>query len=52
MAMFPEKLIFENNIYRTPKKHEVLSKLCSDNKAFEDNKKGRIVIFTILPSEW
>lgn len=40
-SMFPEKLIFENSFYRTPVKHEVLSKLCTDNKAFGGNKKGK-----------
>lgn len=40
-SMFPEKLIFENNNYRTPTKHPVLSKLCRDDKAFEGNKKGK-----------
>lgn len=40
-SMFPEKLIFENNNYRTPTKHEVPSKLCTDNKALGGNKKGK-----------
>jgi site-specific DNA recombinase len=42
-SMFPEKLIFENNSYRTAQANPLLSLICSTGGAFSDsqNKKSR-----------
>ena len=40
-SIFPEKLIFENNSYRTPKINSVVSLICRTDKASEGNKKGK-----------
>ena len=40
-SMFPEKLIFEKNKYRTPKVNEMVLAICRDSKAFKGNKKGK-----------
>jgi site-specific DNA recombinase len=42
-SMFPEKLIFENNSYRTDQDNPLLSLICSTGVAFSDskNKKSR-----------
>ena len=40
-SMFPEKLIFENNSYRTPKINSVVSLMCRTNEASKGNKKGK-----------
>lgn len=40
-SIFPEKLTFENQKYRTTKVNWVVSMLCSNIKDFKDNKKGK-----------
>lgn len=40
-SVFPEKLIFENNRYRTPRLNKVVSLICNDNKPSKGNKKGK-----------
>ena len=40
-SIFPEKLIFEKNSYRTPKINRVVSLICSNTKGIETNKKGK-----------
>ena len=39
--MFPEKLIFENNEYRTTKTNDAVSLFCPIDGDFEGNKKGK-----------
>ena len=36
-SIFPEKLIFENNEYRTPKVNSVIGLLCRNSKVFKGN---------------
>lgn len=40
-SIFKEKLIFENSGFRTPKLNEVVALICSKDKAFEGNEKGK-----------
>lgn len=40
-SVFPEKLIFENNRYRTPRLNKVVSLICTNNKQSKGNKKGK-----------
>lgn len=40
-SIFPEKLVFENGDYRTPKLNEAIELLCRNNKTFGGNKKGK-----------
>ena len=44
-SIFPEKLIFENQKYRTPKINEAVELLCSNSKGFGGIKKGKDVFF-------
>jgi len=48
-SIFPEKLIFENNTYRTPKINNVIPLICRLDKAFKGNKKGKDNFF-VYPS--
>ena len=41
--IFPEKLVFENNTYRTTQPNELLTLLCSAGADFAENKKGQEV---------
>lgn len=45
-SIFPEKLVFENNDYRTPKLNEAVELLCRNDKGFGGNKKGKNLHFT------
>ncbi len=40
-SIFPEKLIFENNSYRTPKINSAVTLLCRTDEASKGNKKGK-----------
>jgi site-specific DNA recombinase len=44
-SIFPEKLIFENNSYRTPKINSIIPLICRMDKASKGNKKGKDSIF-------
>ena len=50
-SVFPEKLIFENNKYRTPKMNEVVELICRKDKPFEDGKKEKQSISELLSLE-
>lgn len=39
--IFPEKLVFSNNTYRTNEPNEVLEFLCNNNNGFEGSKKEK-----------
>lgn len=43
-SVFPEKLIFENNEYRTPKINEVVSLICNVGAGLESKKKGKAAL--------
>jgi site-specific DNA recombinase len=40
-SIFPEKLVFENNEYRTPRINKGVLLLCRGSRAFEGNKKRK-----------
>ena len=40
-SVFPERLIFEKNKYRTPRLNKVVSLICTNNKHSKGNKKGK-----------
>ena len=44
-SMFPEKLVFENNEYRTPKLNKAVEILCKTSKDFKGTKKGKNLQF-------
>jgi len=44
-SIFPKKLIFENNSYRTPEINSVVSMICRTDKPSKGNKKGKDNIF-------
>jgi site-specific DNA recombinase len=46
-SMFPEKLIFENNAYRTTKTNDVVRLICTIDKGLKQNKKGKKTDFSI-----
>ena len=48
-SIFPEKLVFLGNQYRTNRTNEVLSLLCSNSKGFRGNKNGQEINFDNLP---
>ncbi len=45
--MFPEKLIFENNEYRTTKTNDAVSLFCPIDADFEENKKRKKTDLTV-----
>ena len=47
-SIFPEKLIFENNSYRTPKINSVIPLICRMAGASKGNKKGKDSLFDYL----
>lgn len=47
-SIFPERLIFEKNRYRTPKLNSVVSLICNNNGRLKGNKKGKYTINDIL----
>ena len=54
-SIFPEKLIFEKNNYRTPKVNNVVSLICRASKEASDKKKGTKTItssssFGVVPT--
>ena len=48
-SIFPEKLVFDNNNYRTNRVNEVVGLLCSNDKGFSLKKIGQDFNFEILP---
>ena len=38
-SIFPEKLVFDKNIYRTKERNEIIELLCNKDGIFEENKK-------------
>jgi len=48
-SIFPEKLTFENKIYRTAKINGVVALLCRNNKASGRDKKKKHIISDVLP---
>ncbi len=47
-SIFPEKLIYENNKYRTAKLNLAVLNLCSNNKRFKGEQKQQHTIFDML----
>ena len=43
-SIFPDKLIFENKIYRTAKINEVVALIFKDNGYYKGNKKGQLLL--------
>jgi site-specific DNA recombinase len=50
-SIFPEKLIFENNKYRTPRINEVVDLICRKDKPFGGEKKEKQSISELLSLE-
>ncbi len=50
--MYPEKLTFENNEYRTTKTNEAVELICPIDKGLGKKQEGRNLTFQNLPSEW
>ena len=51
-SVFPEKLFFKDNEYRTTKLNEAVEILCRTDKGLSKKKEGRKLTFQFLPSEW
>ena len=47
-SVFPKRLIFENNKYRTPVINKVVSLLCSNNGQFKSKKNGKYIFNDVL----
>jgi site-specific DNA recombinase len=47
-SIFPERLVFENNKYRTPVINEVILRICTDNGLFKGKKKGKYIFNDVL----
>jgi site-specific DNA recombinase len=47
-SIFPEKLVFEKNKYRTNRLNEIVSLLCTDNKLSDEGKKEKHTFFDVL----
>ena len=50
-SIFPERLTFENKIYRTAKINSVVALICRNGKASRGSKKKKRIVFDALPSE-
>jgi site-specific DNA recombinase len=47
-SIFPKKLIFDGNNYRTPILNKAVALICRNANAFEEDKKGKLTIFDEL----
>ena len=51
-SIFPERLVFEKNKYRTPILNRVVSLICNDNGLLKGKKKESTFLTMYFPREW
>ncbi len=47
-SIFPQRLVFENNNYRTPKLNKFVWLVCSNNTPLKGKKKGKHIFYDVL----